>query len=104
MIYSVRSAGIAAGKANEAIAWAVKVANWINEKYPGANVQVLRNVSGQLTQVHWLATTGSLGEYEQLMIQIDGDEEYQTMMRDAMSNTLYAEGSLHHTFYRTVEG
>ena len=60
MIYAVRTAGIAVGKANETFAWAVKVTNLINRKYPGSNVQVLRNDSGQLGQVHWLTTHDSL--------------------------------------------
>lgn len=81
MIYSTRTASISAGKANEAIVWAVKLANWINETFPGARMQVLRNVSGQRTQVHFLGTPDSLGEWEQLAEQIDGAEEYRTMAK-----------------------
>ena len=104
MIYSVRTAGIAVGKANEAFAWAVKVTNWINGKYPDANVQVLRNVSGQLGQVHWLSTHDSLGEHEQLLARVESDDEYQTMVKDALSEGLFAEGTLRASFFRTVEG
>ena len=104
MIYNVRTAGISQGKAREATAWAVKAANWINEKYTGTNLQVLTNISGNLTDIHWLWTSDSLGDVEQLMAQLQGDDEYQAMLTDAMSQRLFAEGTLRQTFYRTVEG
>jgi hypothetical protein len=64
----------------------------------------LTNISGQLNQVHWLWTNDSLGEGEELMGRIESDEEYQAMLGDAMSQHLFAEGSLRQVFYRTVEG
>ena len=104
MIYNVRTAGMAGGKLNQAMAWAIKVAKWVNGKYPDSNVTVLRNITGNLTQVHWLWTTESLGEYEQLASQLEGDDAYQAMLKEASSEGLFAEDSLRHSFYRTVEG
>ena len=39
------------GEANEAMEWAVKVANLLNSKNPDANLQVLRPLSGPLFEV-----------------------------------------------------
>ena len=85
-------------------AWAIKVTNWINTKYPDANVQLLTNVSGQLGQLHWLSTTETLGEYEPLMARIAGDDEYVAMLKDAQAEQLFAEGGARQSFYRTLEG
>ena len=104
MIYGVRTAEAAGGKLFEARAWAIKVTNWINKKYPGANVELLTNVSGQLGQFHWLVTSETLAEQEQLLAGIGEDEEYLAMLKDAGSELLFAQGSARHTFYRTLEG
>ena len=82
MIIWKRTANIHDGKAMEAFAWAVKVASWANQKYPGTKMQVIRNVGGPLYQVHWTATYDSLASWEKAWKQIEADDEYRALLAE----------------------
>jgi hypothetical protein len=75
MIYFVRSATISQ----------IRVANWINSKHPGGNIQPLRAISGQVFNIYWLASADSLGQMEQILASIESDPEYQHMINESRS-------------------
>lgn len=102
MIYWVRTASISGNAMDAGFAWAVKVAGWVNGKLPGANVQVLRNVSGPLQEVRWIMTADSLAELEQRTAAVEGDAEYQAMIAEARSGGLFVQGTLRDSIFRTI--
>ena len=102
MITFVRSAEADRSHVNEAVGWAVQVANWINGKFPDVTVNVMRNISGSVFGLHWVTNAESLGEFEQIMGQIDADPEYQNMLTEAREKGYFVQGSLQDNYYRSV--
>ncbi len=102
MITYVRSAEAERGTVNDAVAWAVQVANWINGKFPDTTVQVMRNISGSIHGLHWVLNAESLGEFEQIMGQIEADSDYQNMITEAREKGYFVQGSLQDNYYRSV--
>jgi hypothetical protein len=80
MIYFLRTATISQGKQQEAIQWAIKVAKYLNDKYPEMNVQVLRNINGPLNQVHWAVGYESLAVMEESRAKRLTDAGYQDLL------------------------
>ncbi|HUV63954.1 MAG TPA: hypothetical protein VMW24_08650 [Sedimentisphaerales bacterium] len=99
MVYFVRSDRFVGGKAQEAIGWALKVADYINKKY-NSNVEVLMNVTGVQTELHWVARGESVGEVEQLFGKLLSDPEYKKMLEE--SGGLFVDGTLRDHYYRSV--
>jgi hypothetical protein len=102
MITWVRTANISDGKLQEAFSWAVKVAGYINKKFEGVNVQVVRNVGGPVFQVHWVATYKSLASFEEKWKQIDGDEGYQGLLAEIRQQAAFIGTSIVDSLYETV--
>ena len=100
MIYNVRSGEILDGKMAAAMEFAVKVASYVNANYPGLNVQVLRNVSGLVNQVHWVASYESLAALEEANAEINADPGYQEIV--ATAEGLFAASTHVIRTYRTV--
>ena len=98
MIYFVRNAEITGP---EAVGWAVKVADLANSKFPDST-QVLRNVSGNIQQVHWVVTAESLGEIERMLADFNADSEYQALLAESRSNGYFVQGSLSDSYFQTV--
>ena len=98
MIYWVRVAEITGPEAME---WEVKVADLVNSKFPNTT-QVLRNLSGNVQQVRWLATAESLAEIERRMADIQADAGYQALLAEARSNGYFVQGSVSDSYFRTV--
>jgi hypothetical protein len=99
MVYFVRSYRFAGPKSQQAIAWALKVADYINKKY-NTNVEVLLNATGIQTEVHWMARGKSIGEIEQLFGKLLTDSEYQKIL--AENEGLFIDGTLRDHYYRSV--
>jgi hypothetical protein len=100
MIYYTRSAEILDGKNAAAMEFAVKVASYVNDNYPGLNVRVLSNVSGQVNQVHWVSGYESLAALEETSAKIGADSGYQEIV--ATAEGLFAASTHVTHLYRTV--
>ena len=102
MIYFVRTATIGQGQVTKAFEWAVKVSNLINSKYPGANIQVLRRLSGPISDISWVSTADSLAQVEVLLNNIVSDSEYQQLLEEGRSEGLFVTSSIRDSFLQTV--
>jgi hypothetical protein len=102
MVTWVRSADIHDGKINEAFTWAVKVAAYINKKFKGADVQVMRNVGGALYQVHWVCSYDSMAAYEELWKKVEGDRGYNSLLTEIRKKRALIGTSVVDSFYETV--
>jgi len=101
MITSVRTAAIHDGKLAEAMAWAVKVRNYLRDKH-GANVQLSRNIGGLAYQVHWVGTYPSLADFEKAMKQIEADEGYRSLLVEARQQGLFVGSSIVDSLYESI--
>jgi hypothetical protein len=101
MITFVRTGDFNDGKALAAIAWALKVAAYVNGKY-GTNISVQQNVGGKINQVHWVATFESMNESVDLGDQLIQDEGYQELITEANNQGLFAANSIVDNHYRTI--
>ena len=99
MVYFVRSDRFVGSKAQEAIEWSLKVADFVSKKY-NTNVEVLMNVTGLQTEVHWLARGESVGEIEKLFGKLLSDPEYQKLLGE--TEGLFVDGTLRDHYYRSV--
>jgi hypothetical protein len=94
MIYLVRTIGIQPGKWDEAFTWAVNIANWINEHYPQLSVEVLWNITGPKSRVHWVVRCESLATWEETRDKMDADPGYQDVVAggdDLVDLTLWVD-------------
>jgi len=93
MIIWTRTADISPGKIEQAFAWAVKVAAYGNKKYPSVHIQVLRNYTGPVYQLHWIAGHESLAAFEKWRKQLETDEGYRALLAEVREQgALKAEG------------
>tara|TARA_Y100000031_G_C8162077_1_gene357513 strand:+ start:20 stop:331 length:312 start_codon:yes stop_codon:yes gene_type:complete len=102
VIYRVRSTEVTCSKANQAIAWALKVTNWVNEQSPTTNSQLLRNISGDSFGFHWVTSAESLGELDEAIAAVEVDPEYQALIAEARSGGYLVPGSVTDNFSLTV--
>lgn len=100
MIYMIRSTRME-GDWDQSVQWAVKVAQYINEKFPEMHVQVLRNVNGSLGQIHWSSRYASLAVCEEIMAKVEADPGYQALMEE--SQELFDPNFTQDHYYRTVD-
>ena len=89
MIISLRTADIQDGAQETAFAWAVGIAAYVNEHFPGHDVRVARNVGGPVAQVRWIANYDSLAEFERTWQAMEADDGYISMIRDAREQELF---------------
>ena len=99
MVYFVRSDRFVGSKAQEAIEWSLKVADFVSKKYD-TKVEVLMNVTGIQSEVHWMARGESVGEIEKLFEKLLSDPEYHKMLED--STGLFVEGTIRDHYYRSA--
>lgn len=102
MIVSIRTAGIQYGKQASAMAWAVKVAAYINSTFPGAKVRTTRSVGGPLSQVHWISEYASLADFETAWAKIESDAGYQALLKEARDGMLFDARSLRDDLHQTI--
>ena len=101
MITAVRTANIHDGKANEAVAWAIKTATYVSENL-GVNLQVMRNVGGPVFQLHWVSNYESLAAYEAAMARIEADEGYQGLLAEGRNQGLFIASSIIDNLYASI--
>jgi len=97
-----RTANIHDGKLQDAFVWAVKVMKYINQKYPGTNIYVARNVDGPLYQVRWFATYDSLASYETFRKQIESDEGYRGLLAEIRGQDVLIGTSIVDSLYERI--
>ena len=102
MITWVRTANMHDGKGQDAFAWAVKVAHYVNGKFSGANVQVVRNVGGPVWQVHWVANYESLAAFEEIMKTLEADSGYLELLGEARDQKLFISNSIVDSLYEAI--
>jgi hypothetical protein len=98
----MRTANMHDGKGQEAFAWAVKVANYLNEKFPGANMQVVRNIGGPVWQVHWIANFESLAALEEVMKRVEADAGYLELLGEARDQKLFISSGTVDSLYEAI--
>ena len=101
MITWVRTVDYRDGKANEAMELAVKAANYVNDKF-GLNVVVEINVSGKISQLHWVATTDSLASLDEALLSVYADEGYQQMLEESAEQELFWDTSGRDRIFRSI--
>jgi len=101
MITFVRSADSNDGTALVAIAWALKVAAYVNGNY-GTNISVQQNVGGKVNQVHWVATFESMNESVELGDKLLQDEGYLELLAEANDQGLFSANSIVDNYYRSI--
>jgi hypothetical protein len=100
MIYLLRSARALQGEAPLALPFAVEVANYLNEHYPEISIEVWRNVSGPIDQVHWVARYESLADMESVRQRLEQDDAYQELVGGFQS--IFVLDSAADSIYETV--
>ena len=99
MVYFVRSLRFVGGKKQEAIEWALKVADYVTKKYD-TKVEVLTNVTGLQTEVHWMGKRESMGEFEKVGAKLSSDPEYNKILSE--NEGLFVDGTFRDHFYRVM--
>ena len=99
MVYFVRSNRFVGSKAQEAIGWSLKVADFVSKEWD-TNVEVLMNVTGVQTEVHWLARGESVGQIEKLFGKLLSDPEYIKILGEAEG--LFVDGTFRDHYYRSA--
>jgi len=102
MITWVRTAGIQDGKLDEAFGWAVKVAGYINKKFKGANIQVVRNIGGPVYQLHWVGTYETLAAFESQWKQIEGDRGFRSLLTEIRKKRALVGPSVADSLYESI--
>ena len=102
MITYTLSMSIHDGKLVDAFSWAAKVAAHINQKFPGSNVQVVRNVGGPMYELHFVSVSESLAAYDALTKQMQADEGYQKLLNEGREQRLIIGTSVNERLYETV--
>lgn len=100
MINHVASGTIVPNKDKEAVQWLLKLAAYVNKKFPGANVQIARNINGTNDRAHYRETFDSLAAWESAEAILDADPDWQALL--AQWEGLIVPGSVEHNFYRIV--
>lgn len=75
----------------------MKIADYVTKKYD-TKVEVLTNITGLQTEVHWVSKKGSLGEFEELRAKLSSDPEYNKILGE--SEGLFVDGTFRDHFYR----
>ena len=99
MIKYIRSAHPQAGKAGEAVQWAREMADWLNARQPGSNVQVFTEVFGAPGTIHVLSDVEDLATMERQMAERQPDSEWQAL--SARGAALIVPGSRQDTLLRS---
>lgn len=101
MITFVRRADINDGKAPEAIAWALKVAAYINKTY-GTEFSVQQNIGGKVNQLHWVNMYESMDAALALGDKLSQDPGYMALLTESGDQGLFAANSVVDNFYRAI--
>lgn len=98
MITIVRTIEITPGKEKEATEIARKQGQYINDHY--AKTQVMRNIGGQLNQLHWVVNYESLVAMEAFRKKITADADFQVLI--AKGEGLFVGGSAFDSIFEVI--
>jgi hypothetical protein len=99
MIHFVRTVKIAPGKMPEAMAFAKKLASYL-EGNPGIKVDVSVPLAGNPSRISWYSQYRDLAELESTMNKIDADSKYGELVREGA--TLIMPGTANDTLWRSI--
>jgi hypothetical protein len=99
MITFIRSAVVAPGKVNEALAFAHQVAKLITEKH-GVAIELNVPVGGNPSRIAWLAHYENLAQYETVSAKLLTDKDYLGAI--ATTGGVFVPGSLHDEIWRKI--
>lgn len=101
MITWIRTALINPGKRTEAIAWALNLSRYVNDKFD-TNITVHGNVIGPINQIYWVTTYESMDAFEQAAGKIVQDRGYNELLEASSEAQLYNAQSFKDTFYQPL--
>jgi hypothetical protein len=81
-VYWSRTAEITWGKDAQAIEWAVRIMNYLNDTFPAPPGEVLTNVGADLAEIHWVRRFESLAEMEKVSAMMDADEKLDALTKE----------------------
>lgn len=99
MIDHVASLSIV-GEEKAAEQLALRLAAFINRKFPGANARILRNFDGKLNRLHLVDTYDSIAAWEAARDSNDQDPQWQSLI--GSGDGLFDFNSLEGHFYQVV--
>ena len=91
MFTIIRSIHIAAGQQEAATKWAVEVAGYLNQAFPGHNIRAHREWFGTNGAIYWIAEHESLADIEATRRKWFADSGYLNRLKE--SHTLFVAGS-----------
>ena len=100
MIKTIRSFQPQAGKGREAVQWAREVADWLNARQSGSNVQVFTEVFGASGTIYWLGDAEDLATIERQTAERQSAADWQALT--ARGAELLLPGSLRDTLLRSA--
>jgi hypothetical protein len=100
MIKVVRSVRVQAGKRREAEQWAHEAADWVNARFPGANLQVYREVFGAAGTLYWIGDAEDVATVERRGAEREADPQWQALV--ARGAGLFLPGSIRDTLLRSA--
>ena len=80
MFTVIRSSSVARGKAADAAKWAVELANYLNENYPGQNIRAHVEWFGSAGTIHWTGEYESLAVWETSVGKTTGDAAWAALL------------------------
>lgn len=100
MIRFHRSIRSARSNAAEAIEWAKEVADYLNGKYAGTNVQVFAHRFGDVSTIVWEVDFDTLANLDDYQHTLNSNEEYWAVVAKGVG--LFVEGSVHDTVLESL--
>ena len=99
MVYFVRTGSTVGSKSKEAVEWAFKITDYLKSKH-GAEVELLRNVTGHQNEIIFLSRAESVGAFEKVMEQLESDPDYAKLMPGAQE--FFVDGSWRDNYFRSI--
>jgi len=100
MVYHVVSAEISPGKRQEAEQFVLKMAAYVNQRFPGANAHVIKNINGNQDNMHYVETFESMGAWEASEKDLETDADWLSLVGGG--GGLAVPGSAKHNFYQIL--
>ena len=84
----------------DALGFAVKVTEYINQTHPGVNAKCWMQVGGAFATVHWSLEVDDMAAIDNVWAALMADERYQQMVADA--SDCWLPGSIEDTLLRHI--
>jgi hypothetical protein len=99
MIRFVRTASVAPGKLGDALAFAKKVAEYLDKQH-GVHLEVMMPVGGNPHRIAWRAEHADLAAMEKITAKYMADPKYLKLLSEGGPN--FIAGSVNDAIWRTV--